>query len=407
MEDSTGRTEAHAEGQAALLKNLLSIGVDLSATRDRRDLLEKILTEARRLCRAQAGSLFVRRGNRLEFVVAQNDAVGDIVAALPRLAVDVDNDSLTGFVAFTGQVVNVPDAHSLPGDAPFRIDRAFDKATGYRTRSILAIPLKCPNGEVVGVLQLINRLDESGRVVPFPDQEAPAIMSLASMAAVSIHNLLLTEQLKQAHLDTIIRLSVAGEFRDNDTAHHIRRISRLTALIARALGQKDSQVELIEAASAMHDIGKIGIPDSILLKPGPLTEEERRIVETHTLIGAEILAEPTNEMMSMARDIALWHHERWDGAGYPHCLKGERIPLCARITCLADVFDALATKRCYKEAYPIEKVVDIIRAETGRHFDPDVTRAFFRVFAEAVQPYTCAWAESPHEPEPVPAAVPG
>ena len=130
-------------------------------------------------------------------------------------------------------------------------------------------------------------------------------------------------------------------------------------------------------------------------------------METHTLIGAEILAEPTNEMMSMARDIALWHHERWDGAGYPHCLKGERIPLCARITCLADVFDALATKRCYKEAYPIEKVVDIIRAETGRHFDPDVTRAFFRVFAEAVQPYTCAWPESPHEPEPVPAAVPG
>jgi len=164
-------------------------------------------------------------------------------------------------------------------------------------------------------------------------------------------------------------------------------MSHVCALTARAMGLPADEVELIQAASPMHDIGKVGIPDSILLKPAALTPDERRIVETHTLIGAEILANPSNQLMQTACDIALSHHERWDGNGYPHHLAGERIPLPARIACLADVFDALATRRCYKDAYPIEKVVQIIKDQTGRQFDPDVVRAFFNAFDDVMVAY--------------------
>jgi putative two-component system response regulator len=239
----------------------------------------------------------------------------------------------------------------------------------------------------VGVLQLINRTAQSGAVVPFPCQEDSPLHSLASMAAASIQNALLMERLRQANLDTIIRLAVVAEFRDSATAEHIQRISRLSALTARAMKLDAGQVELIQCASPMHDIGKVGIPDAILLKPGPLTPEERKTVETHTLMGAEILANPANELMCMARDIALYHHERWEGNGYPHQLKGGKIPLPARIVGLADVFDALATKRCYKNAYPMDKVVEIIGQERGKHFDPRITDAFFGVLDEVKASY--------------------
>jgi len=367
--------------QARLLENILQISVQLSATTDRRQMLDTILAEARRLSGAQAGSLYVRRGERLQFVVAQNDEVSlaGICKRLEGVGVELGGESLAGFVATTGQAVNIPDSYKISPGAPFRINRDFDAATGYRTQSILALPLMCPNGQVVGVLQLINRIGADGKVEPFPDRADWPLASLASMAAVSVHNALLTEQLKQAHLDTVIRLAVVAEFRDKETADHIRRISHVCAMLARAMGLDEPQVELIEYASTMHDIGKVGIPDSILLKPGALTPDERRIVETHATVGAEILARADNDLMKLAHQIALCHHERWDGKGYPQRLKGEQVPLAARIVCLADVFDALATKRCYKDAYPIEKVVEIIQAEKAGHFDPAVVEAFLSI----------------------------
>ena len=388
MDRATFSIEDDTAAQAELLKNLLRISVDLSATRDRRKMLEMILTEARRLTGAEAGTLYIRNGEKLEFVVAQNDALEpDVLAGVTSKSVQVSGDSLAGFVASTGRTINIPDSYRLSPGAPFRINRDFDSATGYRTSSVLALPLKCPDGKVVGVLQLINRIGPAGGAIPFVDVEKISIMSLASMAAVSIHNALLTDQLKQAHLETIIRLSVAAEYRDNATADHIRRISRLAGLIARALRLDPVQADLIQCASPMHDIGKIGIPDSILLKPAPLTPDERKIVETHPLIGAEILGNANNDLMVMAHDIALTHHERWDGTGYPHRLKGAHIPLPGRIACVADVFDALATKRCYKDAYPLDEVVRIMGEEKGKHFDPHVTEAFFEVFEQAAMWY--------------------
>ena len=394
MSDFVSATALDPADHTELLESLLRLSVDLSAVGNRQKMLEMILTEARRISGAQAGSLYIRRGGELEFVIAQNDAV-DIVNLSQSLlgkTVEVGDNSLAGFAAATGRVINIPDSHNLSAGAPFRINRDFDTATGYQTRSILAVPLKCPDGEVVGVLQLINRIDPGARlvggaIVPFPEPERRPIMSLASMAAVSIQNALLADRLKQAHLDIVINLSVVAEFRDSNTARHIERISRTSVLIARALKLDAEQVELIQYASPMHDIGKIGVPDSILLKPGPLTDEERKIVETHTIMGAEILGNATNELISMARDIAVSHHERWDGTGYPHRLAGGRIPLPGRIVCVADVFDALISERCYKAAYPIEKVLEIIHDEEGRHFDPNIVKAFLNVLDEILTDY--------------------
>jgi len=374
---------------ADVLKGLLEIGVNLSAMPDRRKMLDMILLETRKLARAEAGSLYVLRDGRLRFVAAQNDRLPD--GAISDVFLDkeipVATDSLAGFVASTVQVVNIPDADHLADDWPFRINRNFDATSGYHTRSVLAIPLRRPDGSCVGVLELLNRLDEFGNVVAFPNAEGTGILSLASMAAVTISNALLQEEVKAAHLDTIIRLSVVVEHRDNVTAQHVRRISRTARLIAEAMGLDQRQVELIECAAPMHDVGKVGVPDAILHKPGPLTDEERRSVEQHALIGADILSHPASDLIAAAHDIAISHHERWDGGGYPYGLAGHEIPLSGRIVCLADVLDALLSERCYKRAYSVETSLGIIRSESGKQFDPSVVEAFFGVADAILAPY--------------------
>ncbi len=374
---------------AELLDSLLQIGVSLSVVPDRRRMLDMILAESRRLARAEAGSLYVVEGNRLRFVAAQNDKVDvhRITQVLLGKQMPISRDSLVGFVATTGQVLNIPDADALAEDAPFRINRTFDSETGYRADSLLAVPLRCPDGECVGVLQLINHIGEDGRRAPFPPAEQIGILPLASMAAVTVHNALLQEQLKQAYLDTVYRLSVVVEYRDNATGDHIRRISRTSGILARGLGLDDAEVELIECASPMHDIGKVCIPDAILLKPGPLDPDERQIVESHTIIGAEILGRPQNPLIAAAREIALAHHERWDGTGYPNRLAGTDIPLMGRIVGLADVFDALISKRCYKEPFALEHALEVIRNDRGKHFDPELTDLFLATLDQTLKTY--------------------
>ena len=377
------------QDNAAVLRSLLEVGVSLSAMSDRREVLHVVLHEARRLTRAEAGGLFIVEEGDLQFVAAENDRMGgsEIGTKLLGRRMRMSSDSLAGFVALTGQAVNIADSYDLPSGSPFRMDRGFDAATNYRTKSVLALPLTCPDGSCVGVIELINRLEPDGAVGAFPDPEDNSIRSLGAMAAVTIQNHLLQKQLREAHLETIFRLSVASEFRDDDTGEHVRRISRSSAILAREMHLESEQVELIRSASPMHDIGKIGIPDAILLKPGRLTEAERRIVETHPLIGADILGRPQNELISMARDIALAHHERWDGRGYPNALAGEAIPLSARIVGLADVLDALVCKRCYKAAYPKARALEILFAEKGKHFDPTVVETFDRCQEAILAPY--------------------
>jgi len=195
-----------------------------------------------------------------------------------------------------------------------------------------------------------------------------------------------TEQLRQAFekitrasLETIHRLARAAEYKDEDTGAHILRMSNYSAAIARKMGLDDVTVERILYAAPMHDVGKIGIPDSILLKPGPLGKEEWELMKQHTTIGARILEGSDGDFIRMAEMISLTHHEKWDGNGYPRGLQGEDIPLVARIVAIADVFDALMSKRPYKQPFSLEKSLGIIRESRGSHFDPEAVDAFFSI----------------------------
>ena len=188
-----------------------------------------------------------------------------------------------------------------------------------------------------------------------------------------------TRDLEQARLEILERLALAGEFRDDDTQEHARRIGRTCALVAMELGLPNREIELIQRAAPLHDIGKVGLPDAILLKPGRLTDGEFETMKTHTTIGAEILSGSSSPVLAMAEQIALTHHERWDGHGYPHGLSGEYIPLPGRIVSVADVFDALTHERPYKRAWPLHEALAEISQQAGRQFDPDVLQAFSRL----------------------------
>ena len=185
-----------------------------------------------------------------------------------------------------------------------------------------------------------------------------------------------TRKLHDTRLQVVQRLGMAAEYRDEETGNHILRMSHTSALLARALGWEERQSELLLHASPMHDIGKIGIPDAILLKPGRFDPEEWKIMQTHTTIGAKLLEGDDSDLMRMAQEIALSHHEKWDGTGYPHGLAGETIPESARIVALADVFDALTSERPYKDAWPVERALELIREGRAQHFDPRVVDAF-------------------------------
>ncbi len=186
----------------------------------------------------------------------------------------------------------------------------------------------------------------------------------------------LNEELRGSYIDTVNRLSLVAEYKDESIYRHIERMGLYCSLLAEKIGLPDDDVQNIRYASPIHDIGKVGIADSILMKRSKLTDEEFEIIKTHPLIGAKILANSRSEIVQLAEIIAVSHHERWDGRGYPYGLAGDSIPLPGRITCLADVFDALISSRPYKGPYPVEIVYDILKKGRAEHFDPELVDVF-------------------------------
>jgi len=185
-----------------------------------------------------------------------------------------------------------------------------------------------------------------------------------------------TAELNETRAEIIQRLGRAAEFKDNETGMHVIRMSHYSRIIAKAIGFDDTEADLLLDAAPMHDLGKIGIPDNVLLKPGKLDADEWDLMKKHPEFGAEILGEHESKLLHMARIVALTHHEKWNGQGYPSGLAGEDIPLVGRIVAIADVFDALTTERPYKDAWPVEKAVNLIKEEAGQHFDPALASAF-------------------------------
>lgn len=194
-----------------------------------------------------------------------------------------------------------------------------------------------------------------------------------------------TKALESTRLQIIRRLGRAAEFKDNETGMHVVRMSHYSRIIAEAMGMPDDYCDLILQSAPMHDIGKIGIPDNVLLKPGRLTDEEWVTMRTHPSIGAMIIGDHDSELLKMAKIIALHHHEKWDGSGYPNGVAGTDIPIEARIVAIADVFDALTTERPYKDAWPVEKAISVIQQDAGSHFDPELVEIFVRELPKVLE----------------------
>ena len=355
-----------------------------------RELLSELLDKARRQACAEGGAIYVTFDGVLVLCAAQSSRIEP--AHINHNAIvrelSLSNASPAGLAAAERRVVNVPDVYAQDEGPGCKTHRDFDSAAEYHTTSVLALPLLCADGQCVGALELVNRIGTDGQIETFGEQDVQALETVQVTIAMTVQNAALRDDLEQANLDTIIRLSTAAEFREDPAAaDHVRRMSHVAGLIGAAMGLPAKQVDLIRFAAPMHDIGKLGIPDAILYKPGRLTPRERQVIEAHSAIGAKILDDPRSELMVTARDIALTHHEMWNGSGYPQGLAGKDIPIVGRIAGLADVFDALISPRCYKEPFPTEKVLEIIREERGRHFDPAVVEAFFTIVDDALECY--------------------
>ena len=212
-------------------------------------------------------------------------------------------------------------------------------------------------------------------------------------ARVRTHlSLVRMDELRETRLQIVQRLGRAAEYKDNETGLHVIRMSHFSQLLALAAGCSPAWAEDLLNAAPMHDVGKIGIPDAVLRKPGPLDADEWATMRRHPEIGAEIIGEHPSGVLQLAREIALAHHEKWDGSGYPRGLAGEAIPLSARIVAIADVFDALTTRRPYKEPWPVQDALDHIAAQAGKHFDPALVALFAPLLPQLLE-IRARWAE--------------
>ncbi len=372
----------------------------LNTLKDVDTILDRILTESRHLSNADAGSIFLVRDDCLVFSYVQNDSLLDRekgrAALYTNLTVPMSHKSIVGHAALTKEAVIINDAYHLPDGVPYRFNTSFDEKYGYRTTSIMTLPLLTIENRLVGVMELINARDKDRNVIPFRERSQLFVSLFANNAAVTIERGIMNREL-------ILRMMSMAELRDpNETGAHVQRVAAYSAEIyqrwAENQGLEDNQEikstrDLIRLAAMLHDVGKVGIPDAILNKTGRLTDDEFEIIKKHTLYGARLFTSITSELDRMSLEIALNHHERWDGAGYPGCSpevdegsghgvlqkKGEEIPITARVTALADVYDALCSRRVYKEAWDDERAFAIIRENSGTQFDPEVVEAFFQI----------------------------
>lgn len=247
---------------------------------------------------------------------------------------------------------------------------------------------------VIFVTALADTEDEAkgfevGAVDYITKPVSPAIVK----ARVRTHlSLVRVDELKRTRLEIVQRLGLAAEYKDNETGLHVIRMSHYSRILARALGWSEADCDDLLNAAPMHDVGKIGIPDAVLRKPGKLDADEWAVMRQHVSIGANIIGEHPSGLLRMAQRIALTHHEKWDGSGYPKGLAGEDIPIEGRIVAIADVFDALTSERPYKQAWPVEEAVAFLREQSGQHFDPDLVELFIQQLP-AVLEVKARWAE--------------
>ena len=264
---------------------------------------------------------------------------------------------LAGYALKHNESILIEDAYH---DARFNPE--VDLQTGYHTQSVLVIPIHNQHGETMGVFQAINKLTSRG---VFTYQDMHLFTLAASYSGKALESAMLNQEIEQTQKEIIFLIGEIGESRSKETGNHVKRVAEYSKILALRLGMSPVEAELIKTSSPMHDIGKVAIPDAILKKPGKLTDEEFSTMQAQS-----------------AAIIAHQHHEKWNGAGYPQGLKGEEIHIYGRITAIADVFDALASDRCYKKAWEIDRVINLFKEERGVQFDPHLVDVFLNCLNE-------------------------
>ena len=368
----------------------------LYSIRDLDSLLERVLTEARQFVEADAGTIYLAARGYLYLSYVQNDTLfqgetkdKDIPsgAALP-----IDKTSLVGYVAETGETILIDDVRHIQSDVSYSFNPAVDEKTNYRTLSILCVPLKTRDNEIVGVLQLINAKNDKGEVVAFSVQDEQFITQFALIAADAVERERLSREM-------VLRMIDLAALRDPyEGGGHTVRVGAYSVELyekwatRRGISLREIRKvnEALRPAAMLHDIGNIAVSDLILKKPGELTYEETLIMREHTVLGARLFTRTGSFLDSMSADVALNHHENWDGSGYPGQIenllakkiymgpgkRGNEIPLYARIVTVADVYDALVSQRAYRAGWPQERALRFLRYQAGKKFDPEMVSIF-------------------------------
>ncbi|KPQ29011.1 MAG: putative two-component system response regulator [Marinobacter excellens HL-55] len=276
------------------------------------------------------------------------------------------------------------------------LDVMMPGMTGHQVCQQLKTNPATRNIPVIFVTALAEADDEAkGFEIGAVDYITKPVSAPIVRARVKTHlSLVRVDELVETRLAVVQKLGRAAEYKDNETGLHVIRMSHFSRLIALEAGMGELWADNLLNAAPMHDVGKIGIPDAILQKPGKLDPDEWAVMQRHAEIGAEIIGEDGSNLLHMAREVALNHHEKWDGSGYPKGLKGSDIPISARIVALADVFDALTSERPYKKAWAVEDATDLIRAQSGKHFDPNLVEVFFQCLP-AILEVQNRWKETP------------
>ncbi|HEB74899.1 MAG TPA: HD domain-containing protein [Nitrospirae bacterium] len=358
--------------QLIQLKTLTELASLINSSFDQAEIRERAIEATTRVLNAEAASLLLldEATGELYFDVATGEKGGRVKQIRLKKGVGI-----AGWVAEHGTPLVIHDAQSDP-----RFFKTADKFSGFVTRNIICVPLKT-KARTIGVLEGINKKD--GR---FDDSDLELTETLANYIAVAIENARLYSELKDTFYSTAETLSETIELRDPCTGGHTKRVKHYSLIIGRYLGLSKAELETVELAAILHDIGKIGIRDDILLKKGRLTEDEMQHMRMHSIYGAELLKsiKQLKDIVPVVRN----HHERYDGAGYPDGLSGEDISPMARILTVADSFDAMTTHRPYKKSISTEAALEQLRQYAGTQFDPKVVEAFLQAFADgAVYPH--------------------
>jgi len=381
------------------------ISLDINEVKDLDILLEKILTNVRKFFNADAGSIYLKEGPNLKFSYTQNDTLKKRLAPGRKLiyntfSIPINSESIAGHVAEKRETVTIPDVYQLDDSVPYKFDSHFDRISDYKTRSVLTVPITNQRQDVLGVMQVINHQDDNGNVIPFSPGDVPLIRHFATSAGLAVER-------AQTTRNILLRMISMAELRDpKETGAHVNRVGAYSVEIyeewARARMIPPEEVErkkdLLRMAAMLHDVGKVAISDLILKKPDRLTIDEFDVMKSHTYLGARLFKDMQSDFDEVAYEVALNHHEKWDGTGYPGpvnpvcvtpldemsedgkqstCKAGEDIPLFGRIVAISDVYDALCSRRSYKAAWDEVHALEEIRSLSGKHFDPEVVEAFF------------------------------